>query len=185
MPVFTAQRVMIGAGEEAFVDPFMEEIATVTLAAPAAAVTFSGIDTAFRMFQLTGTVVKDGTGGFVNVRVNSDSGSNYDRQRLVGTSTTVAASRVSGGTAWELASLGIDANQSGTFEAFISKQAASAPAMAVWSEVVVPSAGISTGNYGLRWNNTADLINAIAVLASAGDFAANTQITLNGDRSLP
>lgn len=153
-----------------------------TLAAPASSISFTGIDTTYKMFRITAYIVKDGTDGLVQLRMNNDSGANYDAQRLRGDSTTVDAARATGDTS-------INCNRNGesglsqTLEIVVAKQVAGSPAMVLWDQVMLDNAGtpaMNKFNIAGRWNNTADLISRIDLIASAGNFAAGTVVVLEG-----
>jgi hypothetical protein len=71
-----------------------EAIASTTLAATASSIDFSSISSAYTDLILV--MYLQDSGGGVFVRVNNDSGSNYSRQIIYGSSDTAAAYRDSG-----------------------------------------------------------------------------------------
>ena len=148
-----------------------------TLAAPASSISFTGIDTTYKMFRVTAYVIKDATAGGVFMRLNNDSGANYDWQRLYG-SATVAGSRSTGQAQWETSySYPLSAGDTLTITATIGKQLAGSPAMGI-----IESAGARTdierASFAGIWSNTADLISRIDLIASAGNFAAGSVVVL-------
>lgn len=157
--------------------PIWPVIGSITLGSAASSVSFTGIDTTYRMFRVTAYIVKDGTQGTVRLRFNNDSGSNYDRQNLRGSSTTVSAARTSGDT--HIDTNTIAANEAGTVCFVIAKQLATTAAMVV-ADVTLPTTGpaLTTERLAGRWNNTADLISRIDLLPNNGNFAAGTTVVL-------
>lgn len=150
-------------------------INSVTLGSAASSVSFTGIDTTYRMFRVTAYVVKDGTGGFVNLRLNNDSGRNYDYQQLSGDSTSISAARGTGQAQMSFP-WNVQANTQSFVEFTIGKQLATAAAMGLGSQTVTGNI-IMTKN-AFRWNNTADLINRIDLISGTGNFAAGTVVVL-------
>lgn len=153
------------------------KIGSQRLAAPASSITFSGIDTSYRMFRLTVFIVKDGTASSVLLRLNNDTGSNYVRQRLTGNDSAVAAARAA---SFFLSGISTVA-AGGTFTASvtIAKQLATAPAMLVGRMAYMSSApGEQLQALGGQWNNTADLISQIDLDCPVGNFAAGTVVVL-------
>jgi hypothetical protein len=146
-----------------------------TLAAPASSISFTGIDTTYKMFRVTAYLIQDGSAGRPLLRLNNDSGTNYDWQRVSASDTTVSASRVTGDTSIDIGG-DSNANQVMTHTITIAKQLAGSPAMVVGDRY--NDAGIWLRHHGARWNNTADLISRIDLIASAGNFAAGTVVVL-------
>lgn len=145
------------------------------LESAAASVSFPGISTTYRMFRVTAYIVKDGTNGQVRLRLNADSGSNYDDQLLRGDNTTVSASRTTSATQLTTGNT-ITASNVAAIEIVIAKQLAASTAMML-SRMFMGSAQILDSKAG-RWNNTADLISRIDLLSSSGNFAAGTTVVL-------
>jgi hypothetical protein len=147
-----------------------------TLASAASSVVMSGLDTAYRMFRQTVTIVNDGTASGPSVRDNNDSGNNYDEQRLSASDATVGAQRVTAQAQWGITPTTLSASQVGLMEFTVAKQVASSPAMMVMARKVntAPDGATLAG----RWNNTTDLISRIDWYKASGDFAANTAVKL-------
>lgn len=151
-----------------------------TLAAPASSVSFTGISDTYRMFRMTAYIVKDGTSGVAYVRVNNDSGGNYDRQTIGASSTTVSAARSTGDTEWRATVASITGNTHATTSIVVAKQLAASPAMYLAETTYAPSGGVQPGRLAGRWNNTDALINRIDLISGSGNFAAGTTVVLEG-----
>ncbi len=84
------------AGNDAFIPNSFESIATATGTGSSNTITFSSIPSTYQHLQIRGlfksTGGSDGGDLTLNVRFNSDTGSNYVRHRLSGNGSTVAAS---------------------------------------------------------------------------------------------
>ena len=151
-------------------------IGSQTLESAAASVSFTGISTTYRMFRVTAYIVKDGNAGGVNVRLNNDDGGNYDRQRMIGGSTTVSANRATGQTSFSDDSTA--ANTATTQTIQVAKQLAAAPAMLLRESTYLLGGDVAVQRAADVWDNTADLISRIDLIASAGNFAAGTVVVL-------
>jgi len=154
-----------------------------TLAAPASSISFTGIDTTYKMFRVTLYSIKDGTAGALQLRLNNDSGANYVYQDLTGDATTVNGARATAQAQFVLTTgETMDAATAGTFEIVIGKTVAGSAAMLL-SKGTYYHTTTPALNYEAtagRWNNTADLISRIDLIASAGNFAAGTVCVLEG-----
>lgn len=80
-----------------------EPIATTTLTAGTASVTFSSIPATYTDVVAVVQAISDGTYANFNVRVNGDSGSNYSRTRLSGNGTSATSARATNQTSLFLA----------------------------------------------------------------------------------
>ena len=155
-------------------------IGSTTLASPASSISFASIDPKYKLFRVTAYIVKDGTGGEVQYRINNDSGANYDRQRLRGSDTTVDGERLTGQTSIA-STISIGSNESSTLTVTIAKQLATTPAMVLVDQTLTTTApNLQSVYMAGRWNNTADLINRIDLISSSGNFAAGTVALLEG-----
>jgi len=160
-----------------------QHIDTQVLTTTAASVSFQSINTMYRDFRLTIYVQNDANGKDIYLRLNNDSGNNYDWVILEADGATPGS---------------IEAQ--GTAQIIIGGGPADLPANLEWAGVVTVSKPLATtralttgsGSYldatpnmhaqstAGRWANTADLISRIDVLASSNNFAAGTRITLEG-----
>ncbi len=157
-------------------------IGKVTLTSAAVSITFSGIDTNNRMFRVTSFVVKDGTGGGLNLNLNANF-ADYDFQRLTASNTTTTASRVIGSTAMQLfAGTAIDPNETGLSVVYIGKQLAGVGAAlledASWVEDSV--AALILGGLSGIWGDTTQLINSIRLSTASGNLDIGTSVLVEG-----
>jgi len=155
------------------------EIETQTLTTTAASVVFSTGLTGYKFFRLTGYWVSDASAGAVDIRLNNDSGANYAYQRIQAASTTVSGSRATGQTAQRLTPAFPDGSSFNSFSALIAKPAAGVKAQAT-AHVGFTQTSVAMELEGAEWNNTADLITRIDVIALSNNFAAGTSILLEG-----
>lgn len=153
---------------------FIEE---TTLESAAASVSFTSGLTAYKFFRLTVYILNDTTSKSVYVRLNNDSGSNYTAQEVRGNSTTVSGSRATAAQ-FTISGPGLATGQSASMGLLVTKPSASMKAQMTVLAGMQPSPVLSL--YGGEWNNTADALSRIDVLASAGNFAAGTSILLEG-----
>jgi len=181
MPVGVAFRSLMAAAGVS--NPPWDVIDSTTLGSAAASVSFASIDSKYKLFRVTAYIVKDATASTVAMRLNGDTGSNYDRQHLIGNSTTVSASRGTGQDRMYLATNTLAASSVATFSITIGKQIAGSAAMALADSVLFAAPGISAlleERAAFRWSNTADLISRIDLISSSGNFAAGTVVVLEG-----
>ena len=155
-------------------------IEDTVLGSPAASITFNTSLTSYTKFRLTIYAIKDGVAGSIYVRLNGDTGNNYARQYVLAEGTTVAGGRANGDNGMKLAA-GFAANGTAIDTLEISKPLTTTPARVTRSTAFIrTTVGITLEELVYEWNNTADLISSISILASAGDFAANTRAVLEG-----
>lgn len=160
-----------------------EVIDTQQLSTTATSVSFQSIPTTFRAFRLTIYVQNDANGKDVYLRLNNDSGNNYDWNLLDADGASVASTETQN-----------------TAQILFGGGSADVPANGAWSGQIVISKPLATtwaltsgtGSYmdvspnmhsqvtGGRWENTADLISRIDVIASSNNFAAGTTVMLEG-----
>ena len=162
--------------------PAWTVIGSTTLASPASSISFATGLSGYTMFRITAYIVKDGTLGAIQMRINNDSGANYDDQTLSGNSTAVGAARQTGQTQWPFPQSAVAASTNATLEVTISKSVSTSPALAVASFTFIPNgeSSVGEGRSAGRWNNTADLISRIDLISSSGNFAAGTVALLEG-----
>ncbi len=150
-----------------------------TLAAPAAAVTFSGINTAFTFLRLTGYLVNDANASAFVIRVNNDSGANYDMQNVDANGGAGVATRTTGQNEFAQR-LGMAASQEALFTALLAKPVAGDQAQAIYWDSVENAAGIVLNLMADQWNNTGALISRLDVLKLANNLDTETRILLEG-----
>lgn len=178
MPLGTSFRALLGAG---VAGPW-DVIDSVELGSAAPSVSFQSIDSKYKMFRVTAYLINDANVASFLLRLNNDSGSNYNRQLLQGLDTTVSAVRTASATSIEVTG-GIAVAASGivTLEAIIAKQVAGSAGMVLVGVTQPTDAGaLYTARVAGQWANTSDLINRIDLISSAGDFAAGTVVVLEG-----
>jgi len=156
-------------------------IEDAVLGSAAASITFSTGLTDYTKFRLTLYVIKDGSSAPVYMRLNGDTGTNYARQTLDANSTAVTGARATGATEYRPINTQLFASNPAILTAEIAKPLTTTPARITSSLASINTAGnIILWTGAGEWSNTADLISSISILASAGDFAANTRAVLEG-----
>jgi hypothetical protein len=160
-----------------------EHIDTQTLTGTAASVSFQSINSAYTAFRLTAYIENDGNAKSVYIRLNNDSGGNYDYVYVEGEGAlgTAAAAAQAEFSMWPTTTLA--ASESGLIEALIMKPTTAQEAHAhiratVLGGATVPSVFVTSGT----WQNVADLISRIDVVAATNNFAANTRVILEGSK---
>jgi hypothetical protein len=141
------------------------------------------LDTDYRMFRVTFYAVKDATDGTVSLRLNADSGANYAYQDITADSTTVDGARVTGATAIVLDTDGlVDGSSAALFTVEVNKPLTTTPARTTSTASYMQATGPAINYEAVvgEWANTADLIDEITVLASAGSFAIGTRCVIEG-----
>jgi hypothetical protein len=159
-----------------------ERIFDTTLVAAATSVTISGLhgDTD-EEYELEARIVNgyNGAASYL-VRCNNDTGSNYGSQNLAGENSTVSASRDSGAlTSWFFG-YGSALNNLNQSEMLISaKSGYVRTAINEHTDSIVTTTVGRMYLRGQSWNNTADEITSLVVLANqANGLGVGTQITL-------
>jgi len=159
-----------------------ELIDDVELGSAAASITVTGIDTDYRRFRLTFFGIKDGSAGRLQIRFNGDTGSNYARQVLHATGASVAGARATT-TSIDLnaSHSNIEPNTAVTLTVEVEKPAAGVPARVTAKYAyMIEASGVAHLSASAEWNNTANLIDEIIVLASATNFATGTRLVIEG-----
>lgn len=123
-------------------------------------VTFSGIDSSFRIFRLT--LAADPNGDVMVLRLNNDSGTTYNREAVSFDGATVTAQRDTLTTELRLARTGTFEPQIGVY--VISKLAANQRATIQGD--CSQMGPIQLHGVAGEWTNTSALINRIDVLAT-------------------
>lgn len=153
------------------------------LGAPAASISFAGLDTANKMFRSTFYIVNDANNKALWLRLNNDGGANYDMQSLRGNGAAVSASRPVGQTKVILDNgFNVLANEHATLEIIVAKQQAGDEAMLLAVSTQVDGGPVLVNLHTAAiWNNVLALISRQDVLASANNFAAGTVAILEGN----
>ena len=177
MPIGVAFRSLMAAGAGGAAAAW-DVIDSTTLGSAAASISFATGLSGYKLFRVTAYMIKDGTGGNAQLRLNNDSGANYDDQRVQGFVTSTPSGRATSQTYVLLAQL--DASTAGTIEIIIGKQLAGATGMILSESTQLVSGYFVTRYVAGRWVNTADLISRIDLISSGGNFAAGTVVVLEG-----
>lgn len=162
--------------------PWEPVCAPVRLASAAASVSFASIPAAYVMFRLRCEIIKDATGNSISLRLNNDSGTNYNRQYIEGNNAAVTAARATGGNRIYLQNNGVDASAHATHDLVIAKPIAGSAGLVLNSGSVMTTSGIMLFSNAGIWANTADLINRIDVSSDSGNFAAGSIFYLEGSK---
>lgn len=159
-----------------------EHIDTQVLSGAAASVSFASISSVYKAFRLTAHMKNDASAASLQLRLNNDSGSNYDYQNLrVSTGAVAGAALQQAVSVQVVTSASLAANLWAHMTFLITKEAAADQAKVYAAGTVdtaanTPETHSSSGN----WRNVADLINRIDILKSAGNFAVGSRFTLEG-----
>lgn len=166
--------------------PFLRKDAWVVLAktklssqiSDANLLDLQNIDPGFRHFRITMHVNSAGGAGAdaLALRLNNDSGANYNVQQFTVQSTTVAGAASSGVALVELNGAGIASGEDYFTTIEFSKANANMQARGIVR--TVDTAGIFNSYF--EWTNVADLIDQITILIPDGDVDAGTEIIIEG-----
>lgn len=150
-----------------------------TLSAPASSIVFNTGLAGYDFYRLTVYVLNDSNAKRIYVRLNADSGANYDLQDISGASTSVAGERITSHGQIDVSRpQTLSANNAGSFSCIIAKPAVGVPAQVVGVSGLDAAPELQL--YGAGWDNTADAISSITILNTSGDFAAGTSALLEG-----
>lgn len=165
-----------------------DSLATVTLSASTASITFAGIPAGYKHLQIRGIArnTQSGTGAeAVKATFNSDTGSNYSRHRLYGNGTSAATAANSSTT---FVAIGISAEggeTAGIFDALVcdildyANTTKYKTIRALYGQDSNATGYQEVGLYSGLWMNTA-AITRIDLSNSLGDFAQYSQLALYG-----
>jgi hypothetical protein len=157
-----------------------EPIATTTLTAGTASVTFSSIPATYTDVVAVVHAISDGTFANFNVRVNGDSGSNYSRTRVSGNGTTATSGRASSQSSFFLADVSGISNTGRSFYIVNFMNYANTTTYKTVlnrTNTVNGNAGDGVELHAQLWRNTS-AINEISFLVSS--FASGCTFTLYG-----
>ena len=164
-----------------------EHIETQVLASAAASFSFTGIDAAFRMFRLTCYIIKDANAGQVELRLNNDSGGNYNQQYMNINHATRTSARNAGLDSLRVTNFdNLAANGVLLAEILIAKQIAGQEGRIQSQASYEGSADPMLDFVVAQWANTADLINRIDIVESSiNEFAIGSRVVLEGTQTTP
>ena len=163
--------------------PTWEHIDTQELPSTASSISFPGIDTGFKRFRLFFSPAATAS-LLVHLRLNNDSGSNYEYQSFYAASTTLAAARSTGQAQVVLdPNLNVFSGRTGLYVVHIVKQA-NTQAAQIHAQVqeTIGANQPTLAFTGGTWLNTSDAISRIDLIASTSTFAASSVATLEGSR---
>ena len=167
--------------------PWEPVCAPVRLASAAASVSFASIPAQYVMFRLRCEIINDASAKTIDLRLNNDSGVNYDTQQINVSNVTVTGGRSTGRTSMYVNYSNLAASELGTVDFVIAKPIAGAAGLILASVVNTTTAALDLVLDACIWNNTAALINRIDVVAAAaagtGNFAAGSIFILEGSKS--
>lgn len=155
--------------------PTYVALQTITLGSSASEVVFSDFPQTFRDLVLVFS--GDGTSGGADIaiRLNNDTGSNYNRVFMIGNGSTTAS-----GTSSNVSRMDAMSAANGrqlTLTAHIMDSSASDKHKTVLTRD--NDSGFQVGARAFRWANTA-AVTSVQVLVSAGSFTSGTTISLYG-----
>lgn len=163
--------------------PTFEPLATTTLGSAASSITFSSIASTYTDLRLIIVEIAAGNYGYLNLRFNSDTGSNYSGTVLRGNGSTASSARDTSATSLGITYDGIAGSTNpGLYEIDIFNYAGS-----TYKTLLASSSGDQNGSgftyktVGL-WRSTS-AINTIAIRADNWNFAAGTTATIYGIKS--
>ncbi len=160
-----------------------EHIAAIVLTEPAASISFAAIDPSFRMFRLTLFLVKDANAGQAELRLNNDSGANYDQQYMNFNNNAKLGGRNAGLDSLRINNYdNIGAGGLLVADILIAKQLAATHArIQSYASYAGGSVNPLIDLVTAEWNNAADLISRIDIVESgANGFAAGSRAVLEG-----
>ncbi len=159
-----------------------EHIEAQVLDAAAPSISFTGIDAAFRMFRLTLYIIKDGNAGQVELRLNNDSGGNYNQQYMNISHATRTSARNAGLDSLRVTNYdNLAANGVLLADILIAKQITGQEGRIQSHASYEGSADPMVDLVSAQWANAADLINQIDIVESgANEFAAGSRAVLEG-----
>ncbi|MEO3875521.1 hypothetical protein ABGB18_42640 [Nonomuraea sp. B12E4] len=128
---------------------------------PTTPITFSSLDSNFRLFRLTYHTISTGS---TVLRLNNDSGTNYTHQALEVSSTTVVGTRLTSATGIDVGRSTVNTPVQG--ELLISKFSTASEARITGHTAIATHAGVQISLMSSSWNNAASLINRIDIIGS-------------------
>jgi hypothetical protein len=137
----------------------------VTSGSPVSSISFSSLDSNFRVFRLTISAVCT-TGQILMLRFNNDSGSNYAYQLSFASGSSTGASRLTAQPEIRLYGSGSTEPVTGTY--LISKIVTNIRAMVVGKTALFHT--VAMEDIAANWNNTSTLINRIDIVPTASTF---------------
>ena len=154
-----------------------QRIGYSVLGSPAASISIS-VPTPYDFYRVTAYIVNDANAKDVYVRFNADSGANYSYQTIDANSTTIAGARATGQAQVSATITDLAANGEASFVAIVAKPASGVKAQMVGFAGQNASPSLTLD--GAEWDNTADEVTSVALVASSNSFAAGSSFLLEG-----
>lgn len=166
----------------------IEKVTTVVLAVPAAALTVSlPSDTTYVIFEIVAYLIRDATDGDFGIRLNNDSGANYNCEMVVNANAgfTVIGAAGIGATSLRFGPTPVNATNAACLYATLTKVTAAARAVAVGHMGYTDSSNnaLASGFTAWEWANTADLISRIDIIALTNSMIGGSRIAIGGGRT--
>ncbi len=163
--------------------PAWTELSDQVLASAAASISVTGIASTYRRFAGWCYVVKAGASATIIVRINNDSGANYNFQRAHGDGATAGATRQTGGSAVAISGNAIPVGGTGLLTFEIEKPVAGTRGRiggqaAVFADLATDAVTVAVADGD--WKNTANLISRVDVIASSGTMNVGSRLILEG-----
>ncbi len=159
-----------------------EHIESILLAEAASSFSFASIDAAFRILRLTLFLVKDGNAGQAELRLNNDSGNNYDQQYINFSDNTKSGARNAGLDSLRVTNYdNIAAGGILIAEILIAKQLATTHGRIHSHASYAGGSDPQLDIVVAEWNNTDALINRVDIVESgANGWAVGSRAVLEG-----
>lgn len=160
----------------------MAALLTTSLSGPAALISFTGLSTSYRFFELVGWLLKDANAGAINITLNNDTGANYDLENVNGSAATLSSARTAAGANLKLPLVNVDASTVLSFHATIAKPTAAQKAAGV-VHISSVGGGVILNDYdGLGYSGAA-LISRIDVNSATNNLATGSRVALGGAKA--
>lgn len=162
-------------------DQLFDLIDRTVLSVSAASIAFTGISPAFRLFELDCRIISSGSAMDVLLTFNS-SGSGYSFEEIYGDGTTATGNRTATSAIKLNGNAGaLNGGQTGVFSTLIGKPTTASHALTATMGGHDRNTGVTTVAVGGRWTETSSYIARMDIAASAGSFAADSELVLTGD----
>lgn len=160
-----------------------KHLATSLLAAPAAAITASGLSTSNKMFRITANALPATDSTNLFLRLNNDSGANYEY--FVGYQIAGAAAGFSFTAQTEIRLNGntdtLDNARHSLYLLVVGKATSGTRATGNGLGLIFQTTPQTGNNFvGLNWNNVADLISRFDILMSSGNLSTSSMMRVEG-----
>lgn len=178
---FAKSRSML-AGNDAYMPPSFESIATATGDGSSASITFSSIPSTYKHLQLRMNILTGTAGGTVLWRVNGDTGANYAAHALYGSGSAAGANYSTGVTSADFFN---NVTGTGTTQPTAVILDFHDYASTTKNKVSRSIAGVDKNGsgeidlYSGLWLSTA-AINSITIRMSSGSFSTTSTFALYG-----